>query len=67
LPATALVDTVVIGDDPALEMRMARTAGATGVAVTTGLNDQAAFARARAAEQPDIVLSGLRPLLGVWG
>ena len=62
LPASHEQRTVVVGDDPELEMRMARNAGAMGVAVVTGLNDHAAFARRKAAEQPDIVLSGLGPI-----
>lgn len=55
----------VVGDDPALEMRMANAAGALGVAVTTGLNDSAAFAGAAMAERADIVLSDLQPLTKV--
>lgn len=66
LPLSALRQTVVIGDDPALEMRMARSAGATGVAVTTGLNDRERFAGARPAEQADAILSGLGALLAVY-
>jgi HAD superfamily hydrolase (TIGR01450 family) len=56
LPAANEVLTAVVGDDPALEMRMANVAGALGVAVTTG---------AAPAERPDIVLSDLRFLIKV--
>jgi 4-nitrophenyl phosphatase len=66
LPASALSQTVVVGDDPALEMRMARSAGAMAVAVTTGLNDKKMFANAPATERPDLILSGLVPLLTVY-
>lgn len=57
---------VVVGDDPALEMRMARAGGALGIAVTTGLNDAAAFAAVAPAERPDAVLPGLQPLIKVF-
>jgi 4-nitrophenyl phosphatase len=66
LPRSALGQTVVVGDDPALEMRMARGAGALAVAVTTGLNDRHAFETAAVAERPDVILSGLAPLLAVY-
>ncbi|MGD0719972.1 MAG: HAD hydrolase-like protein [Roseiarcus sp.] len=65
VPRSAAGETIVIGDDPALEMRMARTAGAAAIAVTTGLADNAAFERAVAAERPDIVLDGLGWIVGV--
>jgi 4-nitrophenyl phosphatase len=54
---------IVVGDDPALEMRMANAAHAFGVAVTTGLTKAAAFRSARKAEKPRAVISSLRPLL----
>lgn len=57
--------TAVVGDDPALEMRMANAATALGVAVTTGLNDHAAFAGAATAERPDLVLADLTSLIKV--
>ncbi len=66
LTESALSQTVVIGDDPALEMRMARSVGAMAVSVTTGLNDREAFDKLRGAERPDAVLSGLAPLLSVY-
>jgi phosphoglycolate phosphatase-like HAD superfamily hydrolase len=44
---------------------MASAAGALGVAVTTGLNDEAAFAGAAPAERADIVLSDLQFLIKV--
>lgn len=66
LPVSALKHTVVVGDDPALEMRMARRSGAVAVAVTTGLNDRAKFAGALPAERADAILPGLAPLLALW-
>jgi len=63
LPASAGVRAVVIGDDPALEMRLANNSGAMGIAVTTGVQDRAAFARTEPAERPDVVLDGLEPIL----
>lgn len=67
LPASEAARTIVVGDDPALEMRMANAAKAFGVAVTTGLNDVAAFRAASKAEKPGIVFSGLYPLLEALG
>jgi 4-nitrophenyl phosphatase len=66
LPGSAMSHTVVVGDDPALEMRMARSAGAIAVAVTTGLNDRDMFEKAHVAERPDVILSGLAPLLAAY-
>jgi HAD superfamily hydrolase (TIGR01450 family) len=63
LPASAAAHAVVVGDDPALEMRLANNAGAMGIAVTTGVQDRAAFARTAPAERPDVVLAGLEPIL----
>jgi 4-nitrophenyl phosphatase len=63
LPEKAQSRTAVVGDDPALEMRMATAAGALAVAVTTGLNDHSAFAGASPAERADIILPGLPPLI----
>lgn len=51
---------VVVGDDPNLEIRMAREAGALAVGVTTGLNDEAAFNAIPEAHRAQIILSGLK-------
>ncbi len=67
LPASAGVRAVVVGDDPALEMRLANNSGAMGIAVTTGVQDRAAFARTDAAERPALVLDGLEPILEAIG
>jgi NagD protein len=53
-------DTLVIGDDPNLEIRMAREAGAYAVGVTTGIADTAAFNRMSASIRAHRVLSDLR-------
>lgn len=52
LPAHAAWQVVVVGDDLALEMCLARNSGSMGIAVTTGLQDGAAFARAPKTEKP---------------
>ncbi|TAK50952.1 MAG: haloacid dehalogenase [Gammaproteobacteria bacterium] len=66
LPGVACAHTVVIGDDPALEMRMARSAGALALAVTTGLSSRDDFTRAGAAAAPNAVLDGLGPLVALF-
>lgn len=61
LPASSGQRTVVVGDDPELEMRMAHNAGA--MAVVTGLNDHASFARGKPSELPHAVFTGLHPII----
>jgi HAD superfamily hydrolase (TIGR01450 family) len=63
LPRSAAKSTVIVGDDPALEMRMARVSGALGVAVTTGLNNAADFLACAPSQQADVILSGLEPIV----
>jgi 4-nitrophenyl phosphatase len=63
LSAQLAPQVVVVGDDPALEICMARNSGAMGIAVITGLQGRAAFARAPAAEKPDVVLDSLEALI----
>lgn len=53
----------VVGDDPVLEIAMARRGGATAVAVHTGNNDAAAFAAAPPALRPHLSLAGVHELL----
>lgn len=65
IPASAAAHAIVVGDDPALEMRMARSAGALAIAVTTGLGDSDSFGNTVPAERPDIVLDGLIPIIDV--
>jgi HAD superfamily hydrolase (TIGR01450 family) len=63
LPAASACRTVVVGDDPALEMRMARASGALAVGVTTGLTDNSSFAKAAPSDRPDIVFDGLDKII----
>lgn len=60
IPATQMV---VIGDDPKLEIAMARKAGAFAVGVTTGTVDAAGFKAADPALRANIVLPGLEALM----
>ena len=67
LPRNAARDIVVFGDDPALEMRMARGAGAVGVGLTTGLMKREAIAGLPDNQQPHLLIddyAGLMKLLG---
>ena len=52
-------EMLVIGDDPKLEIRMARRAGAHAVGVLTGIGDADAFLAAPEAERAHRVLPGL--------
>jgi 4-nitrophenyl phosphatase len=52
-------EMVVVGDDPKLEIRMARTAGALAVGVTTGLVDRAGFEAAPEAHRAQLVVDSL--------
>jgi 4-nitrophenyl phosphatase len=61
-PAAAK-NIVVVGDDPALEMRMANGAGAMSIGMTTGLMKQDTADMLSIAERPTIVLDSLQPLL----
>jgi HAD superfamily hydrolase (TIGR01450 family) len=63
LPASAGARAVVVGDDPALEMRLAKNSGAMGIAVTTGILDRAALSLTDKEERPDLVLDSLEPIL----
>jgi ribonucleotide monophosphatase NagD (HAD superfamily) len=55
--------TLVVGDDPALEMRMANSAGAMSIGVTTGLATAETFAEGPPEERPSAVLGSLLPLI----
>ena len=63
LPRSAAAQTVVVGDDPQLESRMANAVGAVSVGVATGLYDLAAFDSTPARERPLLALPGLGALL----
>ncbi len=62
LPRTAAAKMVVVGDDPALEMRMAVSAGAFGVGMTTGLMKRGNVRSLVAAEKPHALLETLEGL-----
>lgn len=53
----------VVGDDPMVEVIMARRGGATALAVTTGTTSAEEWARQPAARQPHRVLTGVGELL----
>lgn len=59
--------TAVIGDDPKLEIAMARRAGALAVGVTTGIADEAAFSASPEEDRADIVLPSLEDLMDKLG
>jgi len=53
----------VVGDDPLVEILMARRAGATALAVTTGTTSREEWARQRPAQRPHAILGHLREVL----
>ncbi|MBV8876198.1 MAG: HAD hydrolase-like protein [Gammaproteobacteria bacterium] len=53
----------VVGDDPLVEVLMARRAGATALAVTTGTTSRAEWSRQRDTRRPHEVLTDLREVL----
>jgi 4-nitrophenyl phosphatase len=54
---------IIVGDDPALEMRMASNAGAISIGLTTGMLKRDMLPNLLAAERPDALLDSLAPLL----
>jgi len=64
LPRAAASEVVIVGDDPALEMRMARATGAMAIGMMTGLLKRKSVARLPKQEQPDLLLDELTVLLG---
>lgn len=65
LPRKAASQIVVVGDDPALEMRMANNAGALAVGMATGLLRDPAGLPPR--DQPAVLLQSLEPMLEALG
>lgn len=61
LPRSAAKDVVVVGDDPALEMRMANDAGASSVGLATGV--MSADAELPEHSRPTCLLGDLEPVL----
>jgi len=59
----AMRQLAVVGDDPLVEIVMARRGGALAVGVTTGVTDLAEWARQPAARRPHHVLGSLDDLL----
>ena len=53
----------VIGDDPALEMRLANSAGALSIGLTTGIATAGTFASGPAEERRGAILTSLHPLI----
>jgi 4-nitrophenyl phosphatase len=62
LAKSAARQVVVVGDDPALEMRMANAAGATSIGLTTGLMTRASCAAMATKSQPEALLDTLEEL-----
>jgi NagD protein len=56
---------VIVGDDPALEMYMARRGGALGIAVRTGTWGQGPVARLPAQHRPHLALQNVGELLAL--
>jgi HAD superfamily hydrolase (TIGR01450 family) len=56
-------DLAVVGDDPELEVPMARRGGALAIAVGTGVGSAGAFAALPGARGPDLFLPGVGDLL----
>jgi NagD protein len=57
-------ELAVVGDDPLVEILMARRAGATALAVTTGTTRREEWAGQPPARRPHAVLGDLREVLG---
>ncbi|NOW46409.1 NagD protein [Novosphingobium sp. SG751A] len=60
LPRSAAAQMVVVGDDPTLEMAMARKAGAIGIGMTTGLMQPDTIHTLPAGQRPHAVIDQLR-------
>lgn len=65
LPRRAAGELVVVGDDPALEMRMANSAGALAVGMSTGLLRDTSGLPPR--DRPAVLLHSLEPMLEALG
>ena len=63
LPRKAAHSIVVVGDDPALEMRMANQVGAITVGVATGLNALTTLRKLPDRDRPLLALAGVAALL----
>ncbi len=65
LPRKAAKDVIVVGDDPALEMRMAHDVGASSIGVATGV--MSADSVLPEASRPTFLLDDLEPMLAALG
>ncbi len=54
---------IIVGDDPALELRMASNVGAVSIGLTTGMLTREMLPGLAPAERPDVLLDTLSPLL----
>lgn len=63
LPRSAAKHMVVVGDDPALEMRMANAVGALSVGMATGIMAKSDDLPER--DRPAVLLDSLKPLLDI--
>lgn len=63
LPRSAAKDMVVVGDDPALEMRMVNAVGAMSIGLATGIMSSDASLPEK--DRPTVLLNDLQPLLDV--
>ncbi|NLR69924.1 HAD hydrolase-like protein [Novosphingobium sp. ERN07] len=63
LPRSAAKDVVVVGDDPALEMRMANAVGATSIGLATGIMGSDVSLPEK--DRPTVLFKTLEPLLDV--
>jgi len=60
-------EIAVIGDDPRVEIEMARAGGAIGVGVTSGTTSRAQWAAQESERRPDLVIENVGELLaGGW-
>ncbi|HWU02486.1 MAG TPA: HAD hydrolase-like protein, partial [Novosphingobium sp.] len=66
LPRSAAGQVVVVGDDPALEMAMARGCGAIGVGMTTGLMRADTVGGLPEGQQPDAVIDALQEMIALF-
>jgi len=65
LPRAAASEVVVLGDDPALEMRMAHSVGAMSVGMTSGIMKRDCVERLPIRERPDLLLDDLSTLIRI--
>ncbi len=62
LPLSDSSNIVVVGDDPVLEIGMARSAGALGIGLTTGLMKRNMIGSLPPNQQPELLIDGLETI-----